>query len=224
MRGLNEGRAAQDEHDVPLPVFDGPHGRLAVGVLTGGFGSEALCEALRAGEQYRTGVVEGLTRATLAECDALVFPQRRRPASFTKPSCWLIWEWVEQGGRLLLTHDAVGYRDHPVLFPWVCSGGTALVTRQAVRVVWAPAGQQPLGAITHAYPDHILLQPCLRAAVTVIAVDAQTGEPVVSGAEFERGRVVACGLAIGVAPDGSEAPPEGGERKLLDVMLEWLLA
>ncbi len=224
MSGLNVPRAARDEGDVPLPDFAGPPGRPAIGIGADGFGSEALLQALREDGRYRAGMVERLAMAALTECDALVLTQRRRPASLTKKNCWLIWDWVEGGGRLALTHDAVGYRDHPVLFPWVCSGGTAHVNRQGVKVVWAPERQAPLGEITHAYPDHILLRPCLRARVTVIAVDAATGEPVVSGAAFERGRVLACGLAIGVAPDGTDAPPQGGERDLLNVMLEWLLA
>jgi hypothetical protein len=222
MRGLSEGISARDEGDVPATVFEGPARLPAIGVLTGGLGSDAVEQALRESGR-RVGVVHGVTTAAIADCDVLVVTERRTPASLTKRNCWLIWDWVERGGRLLLTHDAVGYRDHPILFPWVCTGGTAHVAHRSVRVVWAPAGREPLGEVTHGYPDHILLRPCLRATVTVIAVDDEWGEPVVSGAAFEHGRVVACGLALGVAPDRSESLPSGGERELLNVMLDWLL-
>jgi len=223
MRGLNEGRSAQDESEVRAPVFNGPADRPAIGVVAGGCGTEGIVQALHATGHHRVALVEGLAASALAECEVLILTERRRPASLTKRNCWLIWEWVEQGGRLLLTHDAVGYRDHPILFPWVCSGGTANVDRRSVCVVWVPEGQTPIGEITHAYPDHILLKPCLRAATTVIAVDPESEQAVVSGAQFERGRVVACGLAIGVAADGSDSPPEAGERLLLEAMVDWLL-
>jgi len=223
MPGLNERRLARDESEVPPPLFHGPADRPAIGVMAGGHGTEAILQALRATGRYRVALVEGLAASALAEYEVLILTQRRQPASLTKRNCWLIWDWVEQGGRLMLTHDAVGYRDHPVLFPWVCLGGTAHVNRRSVRVLWAPEGQTPIGEITHSYPDHILLKPCLRAATSVIAVDPASEQAVVSGAQFERGRVVACGIAIGVAPDGSDTPPEAGERLLLEAMLDWLL-
>jgi len=223
MRGLEGGHTTEAQDEVPPPILEGPAGQPAIGIVSSGFGSEAIHEALRETGRYRVGLVHGVALPAFQPCDVLIFPQRRNPKALSKRSCWVIWEWVEQGGRLILTHDAVGYRDHPLLFPWVCSGGTAHVNRQTVRVVWAPEGEQPLGEITHTYTDHILLRPCLRAKVTAIAVDAETGEPVVSGAEFETGKVVACGLAIGLAPDESESLPENGERGLLEVMLKWLL-
>jgi hypothetical protein len=211
MRGLNE------------PEFGGPDGRPTVGIVAAGLGSESLTEVLVRGERFRAGLLLGIAEPALSQCDTVIIPERRRPKTLTKEQCWLIWDWVQKGGRLLLTHDAVGYREHPILFPWVCSGGTAHVPRSTVDVVWAPDDQKPLGRVTHSYGDHILLQPCIRAPMTIIAVDPETGRPVVSGAEWGSGRVMACGVAIGAAPDGSDVLPQDGELRLLEVMLDWLL-
>jgi len=223
MRGLNGLPASRKEEDVPEPQFDGPAGRPTVGVLADGFGSRSITEALQLRQRHRAGVLLGISGSALSPCDAVILPERREPQSLAKAHCWLIWDWVKTGGRLLLTHDAVGYREHPILFPWVCQGGTAHVARSAVEVVWAPEGEEPLGPITHSHSDHILLQPCIRAPMTTIAEDVEAGQPVVSGADWGNGKVMACGIAVGVAPDGSDTQPQDGELRLLEVMLEWLL-
>ncbi len=224
MRGLNGLPATRIADEVPAPEFSGREGLATVGVLAEGLGSQSMAEALVRGERFRAAPLHGIAKASLSQCDAVILPERRRPETLTKEQCWLIWDWVQKGGRLLLTHDAVGYREHPILFPWVCSGGTAHVPRSAVEVVWAPDGEEPLGPVTHSHNDHILLQPCIRAPMTIIALDTETGKPVVSGAEWGKGRVMACGIAVGAAPDGSDVPPRDGELRLLEVMLDWLLA
>lgn len=223
MRGLNGLPATRSEDEVPEPEFAGLEGRPAVGVLAAGLGSRSMTEALVQGDRFRGALLLGLAGSPLSQCDAVILPERRRPETLTKEQCWLIWDWVQKGGRLLLTHDAVGYREHPILFPWVCSGGTAHVHHSTVNVVWAPDGGQPLGPVTHTHGDHILLQPCIRAPMTTVAVDPEAGKPVVSGAEWGKGRVMACGIAIGTAPDGSDVVPQDGELRLLEVMLDWML-
>ncbi len=223
MPGLNGLPASRKEEDLPEPQFDGPAGRPTVGVLADGLGSRSIAEALHVSRRYRAGVLLGISGSTLSPCDVVILPERREPQSLQKEHCWLIWDWVKKGGRLLLTHDAVGYREHPILFPWVCHGGTAHVPRSAVDVVWSPEGEEPLGPITHTHSDHILLRPCIRAVRTIVAQDAEAGAPVVSGAEWGKGKVMACGIAVGVAPDGSDTQPGGDELRLLEVMLDWLL-
>lgn len=223
MRGLERCSVVREQEQVPDPMFEGPEGGRKLGVVSGGLGSRSLVQAVKCLGSYQTALVEGIAWSALEQCDALVLTERRRPASLTKQRCWTIWDWVGAGGRLLLTHDAVGYRDHPILFPWVCSGGTAHVTGGAIDVVWTPNGTEPPGLVTPSYPEHILLQPCIRAKMTVIALDAGSRKPVVTGAAFERGRVLACGLALGAGPDGADVELNLGEMKLLDVMLAWLL-
>jgi hypothetical protein len=224
MRGLNGLPATRVEEEVPEPQFVGPGDLPAVGVLVDGLGSKSMTKVLQREQHYRAGLLLGVAQSPLSQCDAVILPERRHPETLTKEQCWLIWDWVQNGGRLLLTHDAVGYREHPILFPWVCSGGMAHVRRSGVNVVWAPDGEEPLGPITHSYGDHILLQPCIRAPMTTIAVDVDAGKPVVSGAEWGQGRVMACGIAVGAAPDGSDVLPREGELRLLEVMLSWLLS
>jgi hypothetical protein len=223
MLGLEGRDVTRDEELVPDPVFEGPVGAPRLGVATGGLGSRSLVQAVRSLAACQVASVGGVAKSALAACDALIFPERRIPAAFTKQQCWLIWDWVAAGGRLLLTHDAVGYRDHPILFPWVCSGGTAHVEGAEVDVVWAPDGVEPVGIVRPSYREHILLQPCIRAQMTLIAMDVQTGRPTVAGATFETGKVLACGLALGVDARRSDAAPNPGEMKLLETMLAWLL-
>jgi len=203
-------------------VFEGPAGAPRVGVVSGGLGSTSLIEATRGLGVYRVGAVEGVGKSPLSKCDALLLPERRIPATLTKQQCWLIWDWVAAGGLLVLTHDAVGYRNHPILFPWVCAGGTAHVEDGEVDVVWAPDGEQPAGLVRPSYREYIVLQPCIRAHMTVIAVDRDTGKPAVTGAAFETGKVLACGLALGIGPTLSDTAPNAGETALLSAMLGWL--
>jgi len=204
-------------------VFEGPAGAPRVGIVEGGLGSRSLPAAVRLLGGAQVASLEGVSAATLAPCEALIFPERRMPATFTKQQCWIIWDWVGAGGRLILTHDAVGYRNHPVLFPWVCSGGTAHVSGTPVDLVWSPDGSPPRVRVTPSFPEHILLQPCIRAEMTVLAVSAESGKPAVTGAAFETGRVLACGLALGVDAQRSDAAPNDSEMALLEAMLAWLL-
>ena len=222
MRGLEGRDVKREEEQFADPVFEGPAGAPRVGIVEGGLGSRSLVEAVRSLAGYQVAAVEGVAKSTLRVCDALILPERRMPATLTKQQCWLIWDWVGAGGRLILTHDAVGYRNHPILFPWVCSGGTAHVTGAPVDLVWAPDGTNPAVSVTPSFPEHILLQPCIRAQMTVIAVDSRTGKPAVTGASFETGKVLACGLALGVDANWSEAAPNAGEMALLKAMLSWL--
>jgi len=224
MRGLEGREVTRNGELVPDPVFEGPAGEAAIGVVAGGLGSRSLLKAVKGLAAYRVANIEAMAPSSLSKCEALILPERRVPAALSKQQCWVIWDWVSAGGRLILTHDAVGYREHPVLFPWVCYGGTAHVRGAPVEVVWAPDGEKPVGTIRPSYPEHILLQPCLRAQTTVIAVDAQTGKPTVSGAALDTGRVLACGLALGAGPGGADKPLNPGELALLKAMLAWLMA
>ena len=223
MRGLEGRDVTRSEDELPLPVFIGPTDAPAVGVVGGGLGADSMVDALRAGGRYRAGVVDGIAIPAMAPCDILIFPERIDPKTYTKDHCWLIWDWVGAGGALVLTHDAVGYRDHPVLFPWVCSGGTAHVENAPVDVIWARPGCVPVGRIMPIYPEHILLQPCIRADMTPIAIDPDTEKPAVMGAAFDTGKVVACGLALGASPKEHEVTLTEGECGLLEAMLDWLL-
>jgi hypothetical protein len=222
MRGLEGRHVKREVEQVPDPTFVGPADAPRVAVVAGGLGSTSLVAAVRGLGGYRAALLEGLAKSALAQCDAVILTERRIPATLSKQQCWLIWDWVGAGGRLILTHDAVGYRNHPVLFPWVCSGGTAHVTGTPVEVVWAPDGTEPAGVFTPSYAEYILLQPCIRAHMTTIAVDGRTGKPTASGAAFETGKVLACGIALGAGANRSDAPPNPGETALLKTMLVWL--
>jgi hypothetical protein len=223
MLGLEGRDVTREEDQIPDPVFDGPAGLPRVGIVEGGLGSRSLVPAVKSFGRYQVAPVEGVAKSPLAACDAIILPERRIPATFTKQQCWLMWDWVAAGGRLVLTHDAVGYRNHPVLFPWVCSGGTAHVEAPDIDVVWAPDGTEPAGIIRPSYREHILLQPCIRAQMTLIATDVQTGKPTVTGATFETGKVLACGIAVGVDAQLHDAAPNPGEMQLLQAMLAWLM-
>ncbi|MBM3476170.1 MAG: hypothetical protein FJX75_23105 [Armatimonadetes bacterium] len=223
MRGLEGRDVRREEEQIPDPVFEGPQGTPRVGIVAGGLGSRSLVQAVGSLGAHQVALVEGVAKSSLAPCEALLLPERRIPATFTKQQCWLIWDWVAAGGRLILTHDAVGYRNHPILFPWVCSGGTAHVEGAEIDVVWAPEGSEPAGIVRPSFREHVLLQPCIRAEMTLIAADVETGKPTVTGAMFETGKVLACGVALGVDARRSDAAPNPGEMKLLGTMLAWLM-
>ena len=130
--------------------------------------------------------------------------------------------FVEGGGGLLVTHDAVGMRAQPPIFPQVEVGLDRPVKETKVTVALdgpLTAGLSVGSTFDHAYYDHVPMQAGEGAQV---AITDAAGNPVVVAAEVGEGRYVACGMAIGLQPGDGEAPPVGGELTLLCNIITWL--
>ena len=130
-------------------------------------------------------------------------------------------DFVRAGGGLITTHNAVGYRGHPLLLTDVCAKGIEHVRDEE----WIADAEHPVTrgiqlntALPHSYFDHIELE-CGPKGLT-LARAAQSRRPVVICGEPGKGRYVACGLAIGLARD-EETPPKGAEKTLLENAVRW---
>ena len=191
-----------------------------VGVYVDGWGGRGILEAFRE-EDVPAFPVRDLSTEELTACRVLVLAQPRDVLIWDGEVRSRVRDWVEVGGGLLATHDAVGYRRLAPPFPEVARGKGRL-ERRRWRVVRINSGFAPLDLdkwFSHSYYDHITLAPGPEGVV--LAVD-EAGEAVVVAGTPGRGRYIACGLALGLGPDDQDRPPEGAELELLMAAMRWL--
>ena len=177
---------------------------LRVGVYAGGLGAERLIEGLGDVPGLRVFAVNRLRPDHLAAAQVLVLQQLTDVADLDAASVQTIRQWVSAGGRLILTHDAVGFRWHVALFPEV-GRGLERSTQRQVRTAVAIAGQQPDWRLEHSYADHVRIEPGPKARVLVFE-DGPDAQAVVVGGEVGAGSVVLSGIlpaytSEGLAPD-----------------------
>ena len=196
---------------------------LRVGVVAGGYGSESLLRRLEK-EAGIDALAVPCGDLRPRECQVIVLPQLRSDVPPAELAVTLE-AFVQAGGGLVATHDAVGYRQMPKLLTAVCAGGSGHVRDEN----WKLSGTHPVTegltpgtALAQAYYDHIELQA--GPAGTVVAVSEKSGRPVVVVGEHGKGRYVACGLLLGFSADNQEAPPTADEARLLLNAVRWCAA
>ena len=199
----------------------GPRPEGGVGVYVEGLGGRAILEALREEGLPAFPVCE-LSEDVLSSCRVLVLAQPKDVLVWDMETRGRIKRWVEEGGGLLVTHDAVGYGFLAPIFPEVARGEGRPEGRR-----WRAAGDHPLcedldkiNWHPHRYHDHVTLK--LGPEGIVLAVD-EGMEPVVAAGTPGRGRYVACGLALGLGTDDKDELPEDQERELLVSSVRWLM-
>ena len=197
------------------PKFSGQG--LRVGVVQGGHGSKSILARLKAMPGMDAQPLFAPDAEMLAKCQVVVLPQPRIPLDSAKA----YGDFVRAGGGLVTTHNAVGYRGHPLLLTDVCAKGIEHVRDQE----WIAVAEHPVTkgiqlntALPHSYFDHIELECGPKGLV--LAQAAQSRRPVVICGEPGKGRYIACGLAIGLASD-KETPPKGAEKTLLENAIRW---
>ncbi|MDX9979473.1 MAG: ThuA domain-containing protein, partial [Lentisphaeria bacterium] len=219
------GTRPQSAEECPVPGQTPFKGRgVRVGVLVGGYGSEGILATLAKVEDM-DAVPIAAGRLLADQCQVIVLPQMRSnpPPAATMAA---LEEFVRQGGGVIATHDAVGYRAMPKWLPSICAGGQSHVREEAWRIKdtthplaqGLPAGQ----ALAQTYTDHIQLSPGPDAAVVVVS--EKTQQPVVLAGAVGKGRYVACGLLIGTDVKAEEAPAAGPEATLLVNAIRWCAA
>ncbi len=222
--------------------------KLHVGVLGAGYGASSIRAWLARQEGVEALYVARVTAKMIGPCQVVVIPQPRTANLLGEAEVKALRSFVAaggaveegsarlraqrsdprsgaqapQGGGLVVTHDAVGFRDQPPIIPEICAGGTD----KARQTQWRTAGEHPITAAIEAGVAHgqsYYDQIQLRAGPdgTVIAVSAGDGEPIVVAGEFGKGRYVAIGLAVGLAADSEETEPEGAEGQLLLSSAVW---
>jgi len=127
------------------------------------------------------------------------------------------------GGGVISIHDAVGYRGQPLLATNVCAKGVAHVRDRewivADRRHPITRGIEPDRSHLHSYYDHIELQAGPNG--TVLATGVKTGKPVAIAGAHGKGRYVACGVLLAVAPSNEPIAPTGAQATLLENAVKW---
>ena len=193
---------------------------IRVGVVVGGYGSESLLRLLAKEPGLDAVAVPG-GDLRLSECQVLILPQFRSDMAPTDLVSQLE-AYVQAGGGLISTHDAVGYRQMPALLTSVCKGGSGHVREENWKISGThpvTAGLAPDATLAQAYFDHVEIEA--GPAGSVVAVSEKSGRPVLVVGEPGKGRYVACGLLPGFSADAQEAPPTADEARLLLNAVRW---
>ncbi len=202
----------------PKFATDRPH----VGVIAGGYGAAGIREWLSGRDEVEVRTVPGLAAAMIAPCDVVVLPQPMIGGIVGDDTVAALRAFVTAGGGLVVTHDSVGFREQPAIVPEVCAGGLD----KATATEWETVGDHPVTAGIAAgerhgqsYYDQIVLAPGKDG--TVVARSAGADGPIAIAGKLGEGRYVALGLAVGLAPDATDVPPEGAEARLLLNAVTW---
>lgn len=194
---------------------------LHIGVLQGGYGSESLGQALRGQEGWEAQPVWLINDKNVQDCHVLIVTQPRAGSALSEAAAKAAARFVERGGGLIATHDAVGYRNCPALLPQIGRGV------EHIRVAeWLMKAGHPLAAglpvnqpLKQSYYDVIVLEPGPEG--TIVGT-TQEGKPVIVCGEYGKGRAVLCGLGMAFsAADDSDCPPTEHEKSLLLNMIRW---
>jgi uncharacterized lipoprotein YddW (UPF0748 family) len=196
----------------PRPAGTG----LRVGVYFYGLGSDGIFKTLQTSKGIEPAWIYRLEPSHLGAVDVFVLPQLFDLSDMTPETAGVLREWVEQGGKLILTHDAVGLRWHPRLFPEV-GHGDKLSTSRPLQVVSALRGFAKGLRFEHEYSDHAQLQ--LAAGAQTLVTEPKTGKPVVASGRVGKGTVILNGLVPGYE---QEAPHGSHSARLLVALVQSL--
>jgi len=182
--------------------------------LTGGDGasSAGFLKAFDDLDEYEGRALDSLDMGTLLQCDIVIMYDVHRPGKVTDKWRDNVAGFAKIGGSVLSVYHQHEFRS--------IGPGVLKVPQRQVR----PVGDTPLvagiEAFTVDWKDHIILAPGPDA--TVFLENAK-GRPVAAFGPFGKGKVISCGLGLGIRSDwrGSKPPP-GPEGVLLRNMLDWL--
>jgi len=190
----------------------------AVGVfdcaLTGGRGasSAGFLKALDDLPEYKAEPLGGLGLVPLCRQDIVILYDMHEPGRVSDGWQGNLLRYVQAGGSGLSIY-------HQHLFPEI-GPGVLKVYVPEVRPVGQSALVAGISQFKTDWPDHIILSPGPSAHVFL---ENAEGKPVAACGEIGKGKLIDCGLALGIKQDWqSSKPPTGMERKLLENMLAWL--
>jgi uncharacterized lipoprotein YddW (UPF0748 family) len=190
----------------------------AVGVfdcaLTGGTGasSAGFLKAFDDLPEYEAQPLSTLDLSALCRQDIVILYDMHQPGRVSDGWQGNLQRYVQAGGSVLSTY-------HQHLFPEI-GPGVLKVYVPEVRPVGQSALVAGISPFKTDWPDHIILAPGPSAQVFL---ENTEGKPVAACGTIGKGKLIDCGLALGIKQDWqSSKPPTGMERKLLENMLAWL--
>ena len=180
----------------------------AVAVYAGGQASEGLMKALKDAPNVDAELIYALKPEMWKNAKVTIVPHLEDVQDLTPDVIRDLRKYVSDGGKLVLTHDAVGFRWHQRLFPEIGVGVDRLDGKEIV--VNNNDFGVTLGAVTQGYNDHVVI--AATAGATVLARETKTQKAVVVAGYFGRGIVIMDGTLLGAPSDG-EMP--ASEKRLL---------
>ena len=206
IEGLSES-AMFDLKARDLPPHFAP-GKRAVAVYVGGQASAGLIKNLKDAPNIDAELIYSLTPAMWENAKVLIVPHLEDVQDLTPDAIRELRAYVQRGGTLILTHDAVGYRWHQRLFPEIGVGVERLDGKEIV--VQNNDLGLTTGAVTQGYSDHVVI--AATAGATVLAREAKSDKSVIIADKFGRGTVIMDGTLLGYPSDG--AMPDSEKRLL----------
>ena len=197
----------RDEEGPPIP----PGGGRRIGVFARGVGARPILSLFSSISNATAMPVYRFQPSHLGVVEALVVSRAADPEDLSPEAVQALRGWVAEGGTLLLTHDAVGARWHPRMFPEVGVGGAlneerALVLARDVGVLKAGS------ALEHASTAHVRIVPAQGAEI-LLRETGEKGAPVAVSGAVGKGRVILYGAAPGGGP-GRSANPSGPSSRV----------
>lgn len=212
---------------VAIAVPDRPG--IKVGIYHNGYGTTFLFKLLENGKNMNPFMLPRLDRECLQHCDVIIIPQGYTSV-YINAAKDILQEFVRSGKGILLTHTAVGYGDHKLLFPEI--------GRSAKKVLHMPVyiskeshpvidGLTPEAMFEPGFSfDHIAIIPEKGVAVPV---RNGNGQAVIAAGKLGKGKVVLNGMLPGVINTDvknsaafKEGYPEGVEKQILLNSINWL--
>jgi hypothetical protein len=187
---------------------------LRVGVYFNGLGAGGIYEALSRAPGVAPIWIYQLHRTLLDRVQVLVLPQFFDLSDMTQEVARTLRGWVEGGGRLMLTREAVGMRWHPSLFPEVAQGARFAPGRTVQLAATLPGFSRGL-RIEHEYKDHAQLE--LASLAKVLVKDHKSGKPVVVAGRVGKGLVILNGLVPGYE---EESDPTSNSARLMVALVQ----
>ena len=206
IEGLSEA-AMRDLKAQELPPQFAPE-RRRVAVYANGQASAGLLKNLKEAPGVDAQLIYHLRPEMWRQADVLIVPHLEDVQDLTPQIINDLRAYVRDGGRLILTHDAVGYRWHPRLFPEVGVGVARLDGKDVVAL--ANNFGITAGAITQDYGDHVVINAAPGAQV--LARETSSDKAVAVAGYYGLGTVVMDGTLLGAPSDG-EMP--ASEKRLL---------
>lgn len=180
---------------------------------TGGQGS-AVDDLIKGLNQmgYHAEAVTDFHPLVLARYDVLYLSDMHNPGHVVTDWRKRLVEFVEAGGSVLQTW-------HHHNLSQVGVGVHRVYNSRHMHVVPGHAAVRDVRDFDAAFTDHITER--VGPAGTILLKD-DDGQPVACAGQLGAGKVISCGLALGIPNGRTARAPRGSERTLLQAFLAWL--
>ncbi len=193
-------------------------------------GAKAIAGALAENKDFKVKLIPALTDQALRQTRVLVVPQLSNTVLYNRPdNSRRLSAWVRNGGGIMLTHDAVGYRGHTVIFRNV-GAGVSHPKGNKVRVAANHPVTAGLPMDSTFYPgfkfDQVVMEKGPAGKVLLRSEEPDKRAVLVAG-EMGKGRIILNGMLTGFSGGfnsggGREHKPSGEESVLLQNGVKWL--